>query len=58
MTEAEIKVWNKIDELLKDYHLNGFQKIACKKFIKDKVSDLQNKNVERVRDWIFMKING
>ena len=58
MDEAEKSLWSKIEGVLKEYHLNGFQKMACKKFIKDKVGDQKNKNVDRLRDWLFMKING
>jgi aspartate beta-hydroxylase len=58
MSEAETSLWNKIDLLLKDYHLNNFQKVACKKFIKDKVGNPDNKDVDRLRDWLFMKMNG
>lgn len=58
MSEPEKKLWDKIEDVLKDYHLNGFQKIACKKFIKDKVGNPENKTVERLREWLFMRING
>lgn len=58
MSESESKLWNKIEELLRDYHLNSFSKLACKKFIKDKVGDPKNTKVERLREWLFMKING
>ncbi len=56
--EAESKLWVKIDEVLKDYHLSEFQKVACRKFIKDRVGNPENKNVERVREWLFMRMNG
>ena len=32
-------MWAKIDEILKDYYLSSFAKVACKKFIKDKVGN-------------------
>jgi hypothetical protein len=38
--------------------LNDFQKMACKKFIKDKVGNPKNESVERLREWLFMKMNG
>jgi hypothetical protein len=58
MDEAQVKLWGKIDEVLKDYLLNGFQKLAVKKFIKDKVGNPKCTAVERVREWLFMKMNG
>ena len=58
MDESQAKLWNKIEELLKDYHLNGFQKVACKKFIKDKVGNPDNNTVSRLREWLFMRLNG
>ena len=58
MDEAQTKLWSKIDEVLKDYHLNSFQKVACKKFIKDKVGNPGCTAVERLREWLFMKMNG
>ncbi len=32
--------------------------MACRKFIKDKVGNPENKVVERVREWLFMRMNG
>ena len=58
MDEDQVKLWSKIDEVLKDYHLTQFQKVACRKFIKDKVGNPKNENVERLRQWLFMKMNG
>ena len=58
MDQAEAKLWEKINEVLKDYHLNEFQKLACRKFIKDKVGNPKNESVERLREWLFMKMNG
>ena len=56
--EDQEKLWKKIDDLLKDYHLTSFSKVACKKFIKDKVGNPENRQVDRLRDWIFMRLNG
>ena len=58
MDEAQVKLWGKIDEVLKQYLLNGFQKLAVNKFIKDKVGNPKCTAVERVREWLFMKMNG
>lgn len=51
-------MWDKIEEILKEYYLGNFQKLACKKFIKDKVGNPNNANVQRCRDWLFMRLNG
>ena len=32
--------------------------MACQKFIKDKVGNPENKKVERLREWLFMRMNG
>lgn len=56
--ESEQKLWVKINDILKEYHLSEFQKVACRKFIKDKIGNPDNKNVERLREWLFMRING
>lgn len=32
--------------------------MACKKFIKDKIGNPDNKTVDRLREWLFMRING
>jgi len=58
MDEAQTKLWTKIDEVLREYLLNDFQKLAVKKFIKDKVGNPECTAVERVREWLFMKMNG
>ena len=51
-------MWKKIDEILAEYYLTKFQTLACKKFIKDKVGNPENKIVQRCRDWLFMRLNG
>ena len=51
-------MWEKIEEILKDYYLSKFQTLACKKFIKDKVGNPENQTVQRLRDWLFMRLNG
>lgn len=58
LTPAEAKMWEKIDEVLKDYYLSAFQTLAAKKFIKDKVGNRDCQEVERLREWLFMKVNG
>jgi len=39
LTEAEQKLKDKIGEILAEYYLSGFQTLAAKKFIKDKVGN-------------------
>ena len=51
-------LWGKIDDVLKDYHLSGFQKVAVQKFIKDRVGNPNDDTVTHVREWLFMRING
>ena len=47
-----------IDDLLKEHYLTPFQTVACKKFIKDKVGNPNDKTVDRLRGWMFMRVNG
>lgn len=42
---ATAAMWEKIDTILKEYYLSNFQTLACKKFIKDKVGNPENKTV-------------
>ena len=49
MTEGEQKMWDKINEVLKEYHLTAFQALAVRKFIKDKVANPDDKTVDRLR---------
>ena len=58
LTPAEQKLQDKIGEILAEYYLSGFQTLAAKKFIKDKVGNPKNQDVERLREWLFMRING
>ena len=51
-------LWKKIDEILQDYYLSKFQMLAAHKFIKDKVGNHDNQTVKRLREWLFMRING
>ena len=48
----------KIEDLLSEYHLSRFQNVACMKFIKDKVGNPNCDSVKRLRDWLFMRLNG
>ena len=57
-TPEEKMLWGKIDEVLKEYHLSNFQKVAVQKFIKDKVGNPKDDTVVHVREWLFMRING
>ena len=58
ISEQQQQLWNKIEKLLEEYYLSAFQKLACKKFIQDKVANPDDKTVSRVRDWLFMRLNG
>ena len=58
MTPVEKKMWDKIEEILKSYYLSAFQALAAKKFIKDKVGNKECHEVDRLREWLFMKVNG
>jgi len=58
LSEAEKKLWDKINEVLKEYHLSAFQALAARKFIKDKVGNHKDESVDRLRGWLFMKVNG
>lgn len=49
MTDDEKVLWDKINVVLKEYHLNAFQALAVRKFIKTKVADPNDKSVERLR---------
>lgn len=45
-------------ELLKEHWLSPLQTMGAKKFIKDKVGNPKDDSVERLRQWLFMRING
>jgi hypothetical protein len=51
-------LWEKINGVLKEYHLTAFQKLACQKFIKDKIGNQNDKTVDRLREWLYMRVNG
>jgi len=44
--------------VFEEYHLSKLQEAAAKKFIKDKVGNPDDHTVDRLRDWLFMRING
>jgi len=44
--------------VLEDYFLNQFQLLAIKKFIRDKIANPKCENVDRARNWLFMRLNG
>lgn len=54
----EDKVVSKLQDFFNEYHLTDFQKFAVTKFIKQNIADKNNLKVERVRGWLFHKING
>ena len=43
---------------MKEYHLTAFQALAVKKFIKTKIGNPDDKSVDRLRAWLFMRLNG
>jgi hypothetical protein len=51
-------MWAKIDSLLAEYYLTPFQTLACKKFLKDKVANPEDKSVSRLREWVLMRLSG
>ena len=58
VSPEEAQLWEKIGEVLKEFHLTSFQTLATRKFIKDKVGNPKDQTVDRVRQWLFMRING
>ena len=58
MDPAQEQLWKKIDAMLREYYLSSFSLMACKKFIKDKVGNSEDSSVDRVREWLFMRLNG
>jgi len=53
----EEKVISKLQGLYNEYYLSDFQKFAVTKFIKENIANKDNAQVERVRDWLFAKMN-
>ena len=58
MSEVEKIFKAKLEALFEESYLSNFQKLACRKFIKDKVGNPANDEVKRLRGWLFMRING
>ena len=56
--EKEKQLWAKIDKILDEYYINEFQRVALHKFIKVKISNTESEECQRVRDWLFMRVNG
>ena len=56
--EDSKKLWTKIDEILDQYYVSEFQRMALHKFIKVKISDNESDECYRAREWLFLKVNG
>ena len=54
----EKKVNDSINELLKDHYLTPLQLAAAKRFVQTKVGNPEDRSVDRLREWIFMRVNG
>lgn len=54
---SETLLITRLDEILSEYHLNGLQKAAAMKFIKEKIADANCPDVARARFWLLNKIN-
>ncbi|OMJ90838.1 hypothetical protein SteCoe_6707 [Stentor coeruleus] len=54
---SETLLFTRMNEILSEYHLNGLQKAAAMKFIKEKIADANCTEVARVRFWLLNKIN-
>jgi len=57
-TKLEEKLMKKLDKLYAEYFLSDFQKFAVTKFIKENIAARDNMKVERIRNWLFNKLNG
>lgn len=47
----------KLSEFFDEYFLNGIARLAAMKFIKDKLGNREDSNVDRLRRWVIAKIN-
>lgn len=56
--QREKQVLDKLSQFLDEFHLSKLHKVACMKFIRDKVADPDDSSVFRLRQWLLKKVNG
>ena len=47
----------KIESFFDEYYLSNLQKAAALKFIQSNIANKEKKEVDRLRNWIFLKLN-
>jgi hypothetical protein len=55
--EDSISSIGRLDELFNEYYLNELQKAAASKFIKVRIGNKDDMKVQRLRDWLLLKLN-
>ena len=58
LSPVEQKLQAKIKAILEEYYLTPFQTVACQKFLREKVGNPNDHSVDRLRSWLFMRMNG
>ncbi|KAL1525974.1 hypothetical protein AB1Y20_020800 [Prymnesium parvum] len=56
-TEHEVEVWKKVNGVWDEYCLSPLVRIAAQKWVRQ-MADPQNKELERLRGWLLLKLNG
>jgi len=46
-----------LNAFFQEHHLNAFQALAVQKFLRANIADKTNHSVDRIRDWLFAKLN-
>ncbi|KAL3920113.1 MAG: hypothetical protein SGPRY_005374 [Prymnesium sp.] len=56
-SEHEIEIWRRVDGVFDEYSLSPLVRVAAKKWMR-MMADPANVDLERLRDWMLMKVNG
>lgn len=57
-TAGGSRVLTAVDRVLDDWFVSGIHRVAAKKFIKDRVANVDDAECQRLRQWMVLRING
>lgn len=55
--ERELAVWKRVEKVFREFCLSPLAMVAARKWVRE-MADPKNTSLERLRDWLLLRING
>ena len=50
-------IFSRLDQIFDEFYLSEFQKVMATHFIRDHLAIKENSKIERIREWLMLKLN-